>query len=139
VLEGELSDAIFAANFGQLVKGEAPSVYGQPALFFQNTHPTTALKRICTSVFGRLASGTEKGAVLRLSTGFGGGKTHTLMALWHLANNIANPSMGTDLVPPAGRPAKVRVIGIDAEGAGYPVFARLRSGPGTACRTGPIT
>ena len=124
VLQGELNDAIFAANFGQLVKAEAPAVYGQPALFFQNTHPTTALKRICTSVFSRLATTSEAGAVLRLSTGFGGGKTHTLMALWHLANNIANTSMGTDLVPPAGRPAKVRVIGVDAEGAGYPVFAR---------------
>src|SRR5712691_6359936 len=124
VLQGELNDAIFAANFGQLVKAEAPAVYGQPVLFFQNTHPTAALKRICTSVFSRLASTSEAGAVLRLSTGFGGGKTHTLMALWHLANNIANTSMGTDLVPPAGRPAKVHVIGVDAEGAGYPVFAR---------------
>ena len=124
VLEGELSDAIFAANFGQLVKNEAPAVYGQAALFFQNTHPTTALKRICSSVFNRLANVNETGAVLRLSTGFGGGKTHTLMALWHLANNIADTSMGADLVPPAGRPAKVRVIGVDAEGAGYPIFAR---------------
>jgi len=46
------------------------------------------------------------------------------MALWHLARNIADTSMGTDLVPPAGRPTKVRIIGIDAEGGGYPVFAR---------------
>ena len=124
MLQGELNDAIFAANFGLLVKGEAPAVYGKPTLFFQNTHPTTSLKRICTSVFGRLANASEAGAVLRLSTGFGGGKTHTLMALWHLAENITNTAMGTDLVPPAGRPAKVRVIGIDAEGGGYPVFAR---------------
>jgi hypothetical protein len=104
VLEGELNDAIFAANFGQLIKSEAPVVYGRPALFFQNTHPTAALKRICTSVFSRLANTNEAGAVLRLSTGFGGGKTHTLMALWHLANNIGDTSMGADLVPPAGRP-----------------------------------
>ena len=124
VLQGELNDAIFAANFGLLVKGEAPAVYGDPALFFANTHPATALKRICTTVFSRLADAKEAGAVLRLSTGFGGGKTHTLMALWHLARNISNTTMGTDLVPPAGKPAKVRVIGIDAEGGGYPVFAR---------------
>jgi hypothetical protein len=124
VLQGELNDAIFAANFGLLVKGEAPAVYNKPALFFANTHPTTALKRICTSVFSRLANASEAGAVIRLSTGFGGGKTHTLMALWHLARNIADTTMGTDLVPPAGRPAKVHVIGVDAEGGGYPVFAR---------------
>ncbi|MDA8256764.1 MAG: DUF499 domain-containing protein [Betaproteobacteria bacterium] len=71
-----------------------------------------------------MASSTDSGAVLRLSTGFGGGKTHALMTLWHLAKTIADPTMGTDLLPPAGRPAAVRVVGIDAEGAGYPVFAR---------------
>jgi hypothetical protein len=46
------------------------------------------------------------------------------MALWHLANNISDPTVATDLLPAAGRPDKVRVVGIDAEGAGYPVFAR---------------
>ena len=106
MLEGELNDAIFAANFGQLIKNEAPAVYGKPALFFQNTHPTAALKRICASVFGRLANASEAGAVLRLSTGFGGGKTHTLMALGHLAKNIADTSMGFDLVPPAFSPVQ---------------------------------
>jgi Protein of unknown function (DUF499) len=46
------------------------------------------------------------------------------MSLWHLAKNIADPTMGAHLLPPAGRPAKVCVIGVDAEGAGYPIFAR---------------
>jgi hypothetical protein len=124
VLQGELDDAIFAASFGKLVRDEGPDIYRKPALFFQNTHPTTALSKLCRDVFGRLASTSEAGAVLRLSTGFGGGKTHALMTLWHLAKTIADPTQGTDLLPPAGRPASVRVIGIDAEGAGYPIFAR---------------
>jgi hypothetical protein len=46
------------------------------------------------------------------------------MALWHLARNIADPAMGAHLLAPAGRPAEVHVIGIDGEGAGYPIFAR---------------
>ena len=118
VLQGELDDAIFAASFGKLVRDDGPDIYRKPALFFQNTHPTTALSKLCRDVFGRLASTSEAGAVLRLSTGFGGGKTHALMTLWHLAKTIADPTKGTDLLPPAGRPASVRVIGIDAEGAG---------------------
>lgn len=124
VLQGELDDAIFAASFDKLTRGEGPLIYRDPALFFRNTHPTAALSKLCRDVFGRMASSTDSGAVLRLSTGFGGGKTHALMTLWHLAKTIADPTMGTDLLPPAGRPAAVRVVGIDAEGAGYPVFAR---------------
>ncbi|MGA9867723.1 MAG: DUF499 domain-containing protein [Acetobacteraceae bacterium] len=123
VLQGELDDAIFAASFGKLILDEGPLIYRDPSLFFQNTHPTAALSKLCRDVFGRLASPTEAGAVLRLSTGFGGGKTHALMTLWHLARTIADPTKGTDLLPPAGRPGSVRVIGIDAERAGYPKFA----------------
>ncbi|MCK1542030.1 ATP-binding protein [Bradyrhizobium sp. 179] len=124
VRQGELDDAIFAASFGKLIRDEGPDIYRKADRFFQNTHPTAALSKLCRDVFGRLASTAEGGAVLRLSTGFGGGKTHALMTLWHLAKNISNPTIGTDLLPPAGRPKHVRVVGIDAEGAGYPVFAR---------------
>jgi predicted AAA+ superfamily ATPase len=124
VRQGELDDAIFAASFGKLIRNEGPEIYRKPERFFQNTHPTSALSRLCRDVFGRLASPTESGAVLRLSTGFGGGKTHALMTLWHLARNIGNPAMGSDVLAPAGRPKRVRVVGIDAEGAGYPIFAR---------------
>jgi predicted AAA+ superfamily ATPase len=84
VLEGELDDAIFAADFGQLVDGSAPKVYGHAETFFRNTEPTPDLKAVCTTVFKALADKKEAGQLIRLSTGFGGGKTHTLMALWHL-------------------------------------------------------
>jgi predicted AAA+ superfamily ATPase len=60
--------------------------------------------------------------LIRLSTGFGGGKTHTLMALWHLANNIEKLALGTDLLPAAGRPKSVNVVAVDAAKAGIPVF-----------------
>lgn len=124
VLQGELDDAIFAASFGKLIRNDGPLIYRDSEQFFKNTYPTAALTKLCRDVFGRLASPTEAGAILRLSTGFGGGKTHALMTLWHLAKVIGDPTKGTDLLPPAGRPASVRVCGIDAEGAGYPVFAR---------------
>ncbi len=124
VLKGDLDDAIFAAEFGDLISGKAPAVYGDSKTFFQNTYPTEHLKKIVQVVFERLANPKEGGAAIRLSTGFGGGKTHTLMALWHLAQNIDNPAMGTDLLPAAGRPKKVTVAAVDAGKAGSPVFLR---------------
>lgn len=123
VLEGELDDAIFAADFGQLIEGSAPKVYGDATVFFRNTEPTHDLKAVCTAVFKALANKNETGQLIRLSTGFGGGKTHTLMALWHLAENISDVSLGTELVPAAGRPKEVNVVAVDAAKAGIPVFA----------------
>jgi len=123
VLKGDLEDAIFAADFGDLIAGTAPKVYGDPVTFFQNTHPARALRNVVERVFERLAARKEPGGTMRLSTGFGGGKTHTLMALWHLAQHISDPSMGTELLPAAGRPKSVTVVGVDAGKAGVPLFS----------------
>jgi hypothetical protein len=122
VLEGELDDAIFAADFGQLIEGSAPKVYGHADTFFRNTEPTPDLKAVCVAVFRALGDKKEAGQLIRLSTGFGGGKTHTLMALWHLARNIGTLSLGTELLPAAGRPKTVKVVAVDAAKAGIPVF-----------------
>ena len=124
VLKGDLDDAIFAADFGDLVADKAPKVYGEAPTFFQNTHPAKQLCKVVQAVFDRVATAKEGGATIRLSTGFGGGKTHTLMALWHLAKNIDNPGMGIELLPAAGRPKKVTVAALDASKAGVPTFAR---------------
>jgi hypothetical protein len=123
VLEGELDDAIFAADFGQLIDGSAPKVYGHAETFFRNTEPTPDLKAVCTAVFKALADRKETGQLIRLSTGFGGGKTHTLMALWHLAQNIGKLTLGTELLPAAGRPKSVTVVAVDAAKGGIPIFA----------------
>lgn len=126
VLEGDLEDAIFAADFGDLIGGDerTPRVYRDAVTFFKNTHPAKDLQRIVQHVFGRLANKDEPGAAIRLSTGFGGGKTHTLMALWHLANNTGKTSLGTELLPTAGRPRRVAVVAVDGSKAGSPVFLR---------------
>src|SRR3990172_13319109 len=119
VLEGDLEDAIFAADFGDLIVEDArtPKVYADPRTFFENTHPAQDLKTIVQAVFRRLAKAEEGGATIRLSTGFGGGKTHTLMALWHLARHVGNHSFGTELLPAAGRPKEVTVVAVDGSKA----------------------
>jgi Protein of unknown function (DUF499) len=126
VFEGDLEDAIFAADFGDLIAHDdrTPLVYRDAATFFANTHPAADLKRIVEHVFARLSKKDEGGAVIRLSTGFGGGKTHTLMTLWHLAQNIGDAKLGTELLAGAGRPKQVAVVAVDAQKAGAPVFLR---------------
>ncbi len=123
VLEGDLQDEIFAADFGHLIAGRAPKVYSDARIFFENTHPAEQIRLLTQAVFGRLADANRGGATIRLSTGFGGGKTHALMALWHLARNIGDLALGTDLLPAAGRPKKVTVVAVDASNAGVPIFA----------------
>ena len=118
VLQGDLQDAIFAADFGDMIANKAPAVYNDPKTFFQNTHPAQQLRKIVETVFDRLNDPKEGGALLRLSTGFGGGKTHTLMALLHLARNIDKKDLGNELLPSAGRPKSITCIAIDAAKAG---------------------
>jgi Protein of unknown function (DUF499) len=126
VLSGDLKDAIFAADFGDVIANHpgTPDVYGDPRLFFRNTHPARDLTRIVHEVFAALSGDGEPGLALRLSTGFGGGKTHTLLTLWHLARNVAKRDVGTELLPAAGRPTQVHVAAVDGAKAGHPVFAQ---------------
>lgn len=124
VLDGELDDAIFAANLSDLVGGTAKPVYADAATFFQNTHPATQLREIAQQVFRHLSDPAQGGIFRRLSTGFGGGKTHALMTLWHLAKNASDPSVGAEIVPVDLRLASVTVVAIDVGAAGIPNFAQ---------------
>jgi hypothetical protein len=77
----------FAIALEQVVAGTAPEDYRDPEKFFRRTYFTRALKEHAGTALRRLAGKTESSApVLTLVTQFGGGKTHTLTALYHLAN-----------------------------------------------------
>jgi len=121
VLKGDLQDALFAADFGHVIENRAANVYQDAETFFRNTHPAAPLKKVVTTIFERLSSPDEAGAAIRLSTGFGGGKTHTLIALWHLAKNISLSTLGTELLPSAGRPKEIAIAGVDGEKFGSDV------------------
>ncbi len=78
----------FAIALEQVVAGTAPEDYRQPDKFFLRTYFTRALRDHSAMVLRRLAGKTENTApVLTLITQFGGGKTHTLTTLYHLASN----------------------------------------------------
>ena len=76
----------FAIALEQVVAGTAPDDYRDPTQFFARTCFTRALKEHTGTVLRRLAGKTENTApVVTLVTQFGGGKTHTLATLYHLA------------------------------------------------------
>jgi hypothetical protein len=78
----------FAIALEQVVAGKAPVDYQDPKQFFSRTVFTRALKDHLGMVLRRLRGQTEDTApVLTLVTQFGGGKTHTLTALYHLVNS----------------------------------------------------
>lgn len=80
----------FAIALEQVVAGTAPEDYRDPAKFFSRTCFTRALREHAGMVMRRLSGETANTApVLTLITQFGGGKTHTLTTLYHLANNGA--------------------------------------------------
>ena len=86
---GELSLAAFAADLHEvtLARGSRP-MYEDPAKFFALTYPTHALRELVRDVAGRLAGRSDK-AVRQLELTYGGGKTHTLIALYHLFRDPA--------------------------------------------------
>ncbi len=78
----------FAIALEQVVAGTAPEDYCKPEQFFARTCFTRALREHAGMVLRRLSGRTENTApVLTLITQFGGGKTHTLTALYHLATH----------------------------------------------------
>jgi len=86
---GELSLNIFAADLYDVAmqRGQR-SVYENPAEFFALTYPTYNLRELAREVVLRLAGKNDK-AVRQLALTYGGGKTHTLITLYHLANDPA--------------------------------------------------
>jgi len=112
VLQGELREELFAARLKDVLDGNADPVYQDPAVFFDNTYPTTGLGTLLREALGRLTGRVPTAnAVIRLETPFGGGKTHNLIALYHAArgSQAAAALVAPELIPP---PGAVRIAGI---------------------------
>ena len=90
IREGRFAEAIFAADIWAVVQGTAPEVYLNAEEFFHKTYLTAGLSTVIQRVASALNGGGETGdRIISLQTAFGGGKTHTLVALWHLARHAA--------------------------------------------------
>src|SRR5947199_895605 len=121
---GELSLSLFAADLYDVAMGTARPVYRDPSHFFALTYPTFNLRELAKDVVLRLAGKNDK-AIRQLELTYGGGKTHTLITLYHLTNNPR--SLPTDLpavqefiqhigqMPPQARVAVLAFDNLDAE------------------------
>jgi hypothetical protein len=83
VLENRFRQAEFAADLFAVDSGNAAGEYADPRDFFRITFLTVGLQRVLTTALQRL-SGDGGEPVIGLQTAFGGGKTHTMLAAYHL-------------------------------------------------------
>ncbi len=88
VASGRYQQAEFAADLWQVHLGEGSEEYRDPREFFRRTFLTHSLKRLLVGSVQRLA-GAGGDPVVQLQTNFGGGKTHSMLALFHLFSGVA--------------------------------------------------
>ena len=132
VLANRFKEAEFAANLAAVDAGMASEDYATGQNFFRITFLTEGLKRVLRGVLQRLA-GQGGDPVIGLQTAFGGGKTHTMLAAFHLAKaaTLAPLDGIAPLADAVGvtqwKPAKLAVFVGSSEGPD--VSLRLEGGP----------
>ena len=82
VAQGRYKNAEFAADLAQVAKGKGAMEYLDPVEFFKRTYVTEGMKGLLVQSFRRIL-GMDGDPVIQLKTAFGGGKTHTMLALYH--------------------------------------------------------
>ncbi len=112
VASGQYQQAEFAADLWQVYQGQGAAEYRDPEEFFRRTFLTESLKRLLVGAVQRIA-GRGGDPVVQLQTNFGGGKTHSMLALYHLFSSAPSRSLqgmdevfadaGVDELPPVRR------------------------------------
>ena len=90
ILSSDFANEKFAAELYDFLNHNSDAIYQDPKLFFENTFPTDQMKLLLHKTLKRLESGGGE-AVTVVNTGFGGGKTHTILLLYHI---LKNPEYG---------------------------------------------
>lgn len=133
VLEGTFQQAEFAADITAVRSGKAMREYQDAIAFFQRTFITEGMRLLLIQVAQRL-SGKGGEPVIQLQTAFGGGKTHTMLAVYHLASRTCSID---DL---AGMPQILHQAGLtEVKQAKVAVLDGNAHGPGQAWKHGKQT
>src|ERR1700674_1355481 len=126
VLEGTFLQSEFAADITAVHTGKATPEYQNAEAFFQRTFITEGMGLLLTSVARRL-NGQGGDPVIQLQTAFGGGKTHTMLAVYHLATRkcaLSELAGIPELIERAGlmdvAQARVAVLDFNAHAPGQP-------------------
>lgn len=83
VAQGRYKNAEFAADLAQVARGEGAYEYRDPVEFFARTFVTEGMAGLLEQSLRRV-SGKDGEPVIQLKTAFGGGKTHSMLALYHM-------------------------------------------------------
>lgn len=114
VRSGDLAMGTYAANLAKVaIESAGAEVYRDAEAFFSATYFTEEIGKLLFDVWGRLA-GEPGDRVLQLRTPFGGGKTHTLLALYHLATSPA-AATGVPELKGLAEPGPVRTAVLSGE------------------------
>jgi hypothetical protein len=89
VASGRYSASEFAADLYLVAKGEGSSEYVDPVHFFQRTYLTEGLRDLLVRAGRRLSGDLNASPIVNLQTNFGGGKTHSMLALYHLCSGLS--------------------------------------------------
>jgi predicted AAA+ superfamily ATPase len=132
VLRGTFQQAEFAADLSRVHAGNATAEYQNPTLFFQRTFITEGMRLLLDAVVRRLA-GKGGEPVIQLQTAFGGGKTHTMLAVYHLASGKV-PASELAGIPPILDAAGVTELSL----ARVAVLDGIRLSPNQPVRRGDV-
>ena len=88
VRSGRFNQAEFMADLHKVASGQGEGEYGDPKAFFARTYLTTGLEDLLIGAARRLSGGDGE-PVIQMQTNFGGGKTHSMIALYHLASGVS--------------------------------------------------
>lgn len=127
IADGSFDESLFAADLGMVDRGRGPADYLDPVTFCEKTYLTESLLAFLRELTARLSGDMSAAGVYRLQTEFGGGKTHTLLAAYHLFRDparVAGTAFARDLAAKLGRTSlpqsKVVVLEGGALSAGGP-------------------
>ena len=87
ILEGRFDQSVFAADLGDVINGKGPKDYQDAVLFYEKTYVTTGLQELISAVLASISGNGKGQSVIQLQTSFGGGKTHSLLSLYHIVKN----------------------------------------------------
>jgi predicted AAA+ superfamily ATPase len=84
IRQGKFDASVFAADLGEVLAGRGVIDYRDAKTFFSKTYLTHGLTQLLIDVMRRLGGSGKGEPVIQLQTAFGGGKTHTLLTVYHL-------------------------------------------------------
>ena len=94
IVSGQLELHKFAVELHDVISGKADPIYQDPHKFLKNTYLTSQMQGILKDALNRIENSRGMPCII-IDTGFGGGKTHTLMLLYHV---LSNPELGFDYI-----------------------------------------